>query len=107
MCHSNAHACFADAGTKAEIGSQLQPYTDHLVYSAVIAVPWLAPELQHLESDPEGLVTFSSTVEQYLAARPNSFSQAALNPFTHAAMAVDESTLGGSGSTSFLPQVKS
>lgn len=92
--------------TKAEVSRRLQPYTDHLVYSAVIALPWLAPELQHLESDPEGLVTFSDAVEQYLALRPNSSSQDALNPFTLAASAEDALSLGGSGSTSFLPEVR-
>lgn len=71
----------------------------------MIALPWLAPELQHLESDPEGLVTFSDTVEQYLALRPNSSSQDALNPFTLAATTEDALSLGGSGSTSFLPEV--
>ena len=95
------------AGTKEEAGRRLQPYTDYLVYSAVIALPWLAPELQHLESDPEGLITFSDSVQQYLAVRPHSSSHDALNPFTLAATAEDALSLGGSGSTSFLPEVRS
>ncbi|KAL3143241.1 hypothetical protein ABBQ38_002092 [Trebouxia sp. C0009 RCD-2024] len=94
-----------DAGTKAEAGRRLQPYTDFLVYSAVIALPWLAPELQHLESDPEGFITFSDSVQQYLEIRPNSSSQDALNPFTLAGTAEDSLALGGSGGTSFLPQL--
>ena len=71
----------------------------------MIALPWLAPELQHLEGDPEGLIKFSDTLEQYLALRPNSSAQDALNPFTLAATTEDALSLGGSGSTSFLPEV--
>ena len=71
-----------------------------------MALPWLAPELQHLESDPEGLITFTDSVQQYIIEiRPNSSSQDALNPFTLAATAEDSLSLGGSGSTSFLNQV--
>lgn len=72
----------------------------------MIALPWLAPELQHLESDPEGFITFSDSVQQYLEIRPNSSSQDALNPFTLAGTAEDSLALGGSGGTSFLPQVR-
>ena len=103
---SKTSLCIAVAAeSKAEAGRRLQPYTDHLVYTAVIALPWLAPELQHLESDPEGLTVLASQVEQYLTIRPASASQDALNPFALAAMAEDSLSLGGSGSTSFLPQL--
>lgn len=71
----------------------------------MVALPWLAPELQHLESDPEGLIALSDSVQQYLAIRPESSSQDALNPFTRATTAEDTLHLGGSGSTSFLPEV--
>lgn len=91
-------------GDKTEAGRRLQPYTDYLVYSAVIALPWLAPELQHLESDPEGLTTFSSSVEQYLSVRPCS-SQEALNPFSVGSEQEGAAPLGDGGGAAFLPQV--
>ena len=95
---------FVVVGDKAEASRTLQPYTDYLVYSAVIALPWLAPELQHLESDPEGLTTFSSSVEQYLSIRPRA-TQDALNPFPVANEDENVASLGDGGGASFLPQV--
>ena len=73
------------------------------MYSAVIALPWLAPELQHLESDPEGLTVLASSVEQYLAVRPRS-EQPALNPFLAGGQG-DAVGLGDGGGATFLPQV--
>ncbi len=70
----------------------------------MIALPWLAPELQHLESDPEGLTTFSSSVEQYLGIRPRA-AQDALNPFPVANGDDNVASLGDGGGASFLPQV--
>ncbi|DBA75017.1 TPA: Nuclear cap-binding protein subunit 1 [Trebouxia sp. C0004] len=93
-----------EQGDKAEASRRLQPYTDYLVYSAVIALPWLAPELQHLESDPEGLTTFSSSVEQYLGVRPRA-AQDALNPFPVANEDKNAASLGDGGGASFLPQL--
>ncbi|KAA6419508.1 MAG: hypothetical protein FRX49_10606, partial [Trebouxia sp. A1-2] len=93
-----------EQGDKAEASRRLQPYTDYLVYSAVIALPWLAPELQHLESDPEGLTTFSSSVEQYLSIRPRA-AQDALNPFPAANEDETVASLGHGGGASFLPQL--
>ncbi len=102
-CSYHTHP-FVVVGDKAEASRRLQPYTDYLVYSAVIALPWLAPELQHLESDPEGLTTFSSSVEQYLSIRPRA-TQDALNPFPVANEDENAASLGGGGGASFLPQV--
>lgn len=98
------HTHFFVVGDKTEASRRLQPYTDYLVYSAVIALPWLAPELQHLESDPEGLTTFSSSVEQYLGIRPRA-AQDALNPFPVANGDDNVASLGDGGGASFLPQV--
>lgn len=74
------------------------------MYSAVIALPWLAPELQHLESDPEGLTVFTNSVEQYFSARPRS-SQDAANPFYVTDGDQAAVSLGDGGGASFLPQV--
>ena len=70
-----------------------------------MALPWLAPELQHLESPPEGLTTLESSVEQYLSLRQQP-SQQALNPFPVLGQqdgAVASPT--GLGVSAFLPEV--
>lgn len=65
----------------------------------------MAPELQHLGSDPEGLVTLAASIEQYLGLRQQD-TQQALNAFP-AAKAEDATTasLSGSGVVEFLPEV--
>ena len=94
------------AGSPGEAGRRLQPYTDHLVYSAAVALPWLAPELQHLESPPEGLTALESSIEQYLSLRQQP-SQQALNPFPVHGQQDDAAvvSLTGNGVSAFLPQV--
>ena len=92
------------AGIAANAGSWLQPYTDYLMYTAVIALPWLSPELHNLEIDPEGLTEFASAVEQYLSIRPRSV-QEALNPFDPVSNGEDAAHLSSGSGASFLPQV--
>lgn len=93
------------AGYQAEAGQRLQPYADHLVYSAAVALPWMAPELQQLGSDPEGLLTLASSIEQYIGLR-QSHTQQALNAFP-AATSDDEAaaSLTSRGVAEFLPEV--
>ena len=91
-------------GNAAGSSRWLQPYTDYLVYSAIIALPWLAPELQNLETDPEGLTAFATSVERYLSIRPCS-TQTALNAFEPASDAEDATSLSDGGGATFLPQV--
>lgn len=91
-------------GISANAGSWLQPYTDYLMYTAVIALPWLSPELHNLETDPEGLTEFASAVEQYLSIRPCSL-QEALNPFDPTSDSEDAAHLSAGGGASFLPQL--
>ena len=83
----------------------MQPYSDSLVYSAAIALPWMAPELQQLESNPEGLTAVEHSVEQYLSLRqPN--TQQALNAFPVATSEENApASLTGNGVAEFLPEV--
>ena len=71
------------AGGKADEGRQWQPYTDDLVYSALIALPWGGPELV-AAGGPDGddaLGPLFTAAEQYMALRPRQ-SSAGLRPFS-------------------------
>lgn len=65
--------------TNADVsGRSWQPYSDHLVLSALLAVPWAAGELfESAASDMEG---FMEAVQRYIEARPRQ-SDDELRPF--------------------------
>lgn len=100
--HFGLHGC---SGYQAEAGQRLQPYSDQLVYSAAIALPWMAPELQQLESDPEGLTAVESSIEQYLGLRQQD-TQLVLNAFPVTGPEDGAAaSLSGTGVAGFLPEV--
>ena len=69
------------SGPAGDDGRSWQPYADHLVYMALMALPWGGPELA--ESVPAELAALLQAVEAYMAKRPRS-SQPSLRPFAAA-----------------------
>lgn len=69
------------AGPEADDGRAWQPYTDFLVYSALLALPWGGAELA--ESVPDELGALLSAVDAYMARRPRA-AQPSLRPFAAA-----------------------
>lgn len=81
--HSPPPAAAAPAG---DDGRSWQPYADHLVYTALMALPWGGPELA--ESVPDAVADLLAAAEAYLGKRPRS-TQPSLRPFS-AAVKKDE-----------------
>lgn len=92
-----------------------QPYSDYLVYSVLIALPWMATELA--EGTHEGLQALLASVAAYMQLRPRQ-QQTEMSPFPGAERgAVDgvqdvtplaahpEALSSDSGGASFLGQV--
>lgn len=71
----------AAAGPAGDDGRSWQPYADHLVYMALMALPWGGPELA--DSVPEQLGGLLDAAEAYLGRRPRA-SQPSLRPFAAA-----------------------
>ena len=69
------------AGPAGDDGRSWQPYADHLVYMALMALPWGGPELA--ESLPAELAALLQAADAYMAKRPRS-SQPSLRPFAAA-----------------------
>lgn len=69
------------AGPTGDGGRSWQPYADHLVYIALLALPWGGPELA--ESVPEQLSGLLGAVDAYMAKRPRA-TQPSLRPFAAA-----------------------
>lgn len=71
----------ATAGPAGDDGRSWQPYTDHLVYMALVALPWGGPELgEPLPGEVEALL---AAADDYMGKRPRS-SQPSLRPFAAA-----------------------
>ena len=65
----------------------------------------MAPELQQLESDPEGLTAVENSIEQYLSLRQQN-TQQALNAFPVVSSEENApASLTGHGVAEFLPEV--
>jgi nuclear cap-binding protein subunit 1 len=88
-------------GDQEDCGRQWQPYTDFLVSSVVMALPWGGNELA--ESAPAEMEKLFTTIEQYMAKRPRP-SQPALRPFFEAKDEDDIPAQSDSGGASFLGQ---
>ncbi len=56
------------AGAADPSGRTWQPWADHLVYSAVAALPWGGAEL--CEGDAQGMERLVAGVDSYLQASP-------------------------------------
>jgi nuclear cap-binding protein subunit 1 len=95
---------YLSAGGSGDSGRLWQPYTDYLVYAALMALPWGGAELA--ESAPSDLERLFGGVEAYMAARPRA-SQPALRPFLRLKDADDIPAQSDSGGASFLGQVQS
>lgn len=95
---------YLSAGGSGDSGRLWQPYTDYLVYAALMALPWGGAELA--ESAPSDLERLFGGVEAYMAARPRA-SQPALRPFLRPKDADDIPAQSDSGGASFLGQVQS
>ncbi|EIE25257.1 ARM repeat-containing protein [Coccomyxa subellipsoidea C-169] len=98
----DAASAIASAGGGGDSGRLWQPYTDYLVYAALMALPWGGAELA--ESAPSDLERLFGGVEAYMAARPRA-SQPALRPFLRPKDADDIPAQSDSGGASFLGQV--
>jgi hypothetical protein len=71
----------ATAGPAGDDGRSWQPYTDQLVYMALVALPWGGPELgEPLPGEVEALL---AAADDYVRKRPRS-SQPSLRPFAAA-----------------------
>ena len=92
-----------------------QPYSDYLVYSVLIALPWMATELA--EGTHEGLQALLASVAAYMQLRPRQH-QPEMSPFPGAERGAVESVQDAtplpahpealssdSGGASFLGQV--
>lgn len=76
------------AGGTADEGRQWQPYTDHLLYSVLMALPWGGLELvAGLEGDRLG--PLFEVAEEYMGLRPRQ-SSSGLAPFSAALNEADE-----------------
>ncbi len=71
----------ASAAPEGDDGRKWQPYTDNLVYMALMALPFGGPELG--ESSPEQMSALLEAVDAYMAKRPRD-TQPALRPFAAA-----------------------
>jgi len=76
----------AAAAPAGDDGRSWQPYADHLVYTALMALPWGGPELA--ESVPDAVADLLAAAAAYLGKRPRS-TQPSLRPFS-AAVKKDE-----------------
>ncbi|KAK9820118.1 hypothetical protein WJX72_006327 [[Myrmecia] bisecta] len=92
----------APAGDQSDSGRQWQPYSDHLVYMALMALPWGGSELA--DSAPSEMERLFTAVEGYMTLRPRA-EQPALRPFYEAADDEDVPAQSDSGAASFLGQV--
>ncbi len=73
---------FFRAGDKSDEGRQWQPYTDYLVYSALMALPWGGPELVAGAADGDDrLGPLFEDVERYMGLRLRQ-RQPGLAPFS-------------------------
>ena len=92
-----------------------QPYSDYLVYSVLIALPWMATELA--EGTHEGLQALLASIAAYMQLRPRQ-QEAEMSPFPGADRgavksvqdatplpAHPEALSSDSGGASFLGQV--
>ena len=76
-----AALALAQANPGGDGGQAWQPYADHLVYMAVLALPFGGPELA--DTVPEELRQLVAAVDRYMELRPCS-SQPELRPFSAA-----------------------
>jgi nuclear cap-binding protein subunit 1 len=90
------------AGGLEDGGRGWQPYTDHVVYCALMALPWGGPELA--EGAPAETARIFAAVEAYMGARARQ-SQPALAPFSARRDEKDTAAASDSGGASFLGQV--
>lgn len=67
------------AAPAGDDGRSWQPYADHLVYTALVALPWGGPELA--ESVPEAVAGLLAAAEAYMGKRPRS-TQPSLRPYS-------------------------
>ena len=76
------HLPGACAGDKTDEGRQWQPYTDYLVYSALMALPWGGSELAAGAADGDDrLGPLFEACEQYMGLRMRQ-RQPGLAPFS-------------------------
>ncbi|KAL4428043.1 hypothetical protein ABPG75_002132 [Micractinium tetrahymenae] len=92
----------AEASPEGDDGCSWQPYTDHLVYSALMVLPWGGAELA--ESVPAELSALLAAVDAYMACRPRS-TQPSLRPFAAAIREDDAVAESDNGGASFLGEV--
>lgn len=94
----------ADASPAGDDGRSWQPYTDQLVYMALVALPWGGPELgEPLPGEVEALL---AAADDYVRKRPRS-SQPSLRPFAAAIKEHDPVAESDNGGASFLAEVVS
>ena len=76
-----------------------QPYADHLVYCALMALPWGGADLA--EGAPAEMQRLLDEAEKYMDLRPQQLT-GALRPFFEGE---DQASTSDSGAASFLGQV--
>ena len=109
MLHSKSQSSrpgsVCSAGNMQDGGRLWQPYTDFLVTSALLAVPWGGPEMA--ESAPNDVQQLLASARSYQQARPRQ-TQQALRPLPSLDTASPEDLAArcDSGSTSRLIHVR-
>ena len=81
LTHHLAPPPLPAAAPAGDDGRSWQPYADHLVYTALMALPWGGPELA--ESVPEAVADLLAAAEAYMGKRPRS-TQPSLRPYSAA-----------------------
>lgn len=94
----------ADGEEVDDDGSSWQPYTDWLMYSALISLPWGGPELAHAAGDD--ISALLGSVATYIERRPRQ-SQPGLRPFAAPVKEDDILAESDNGGSSFLQEVYS